>query len=141
MRFVEILRGDSKPDKGLRTLLDRLVELEDYGFFELAETRGSLWESEDPSIIRIHTTQNDNLQKAFASLVFYGLYKDMFRRGIQDRITHALVFDEAHRAAKLELIPTMAKECREVWHITRAGFPGGQGLQCVAILSHCELPR
>jgi DNA phosphorothioation-dependent restriction protein DptH len=46
-------------------------------------------------------------------LIFYGLYKDMFRRGIQHRITHAVVFDEAHRAARLRLIPTMAKECRK----------------------------
>ena len=45
--------------------------------------------------------------------MFYGLYKDMFRRGIQERITHALIFDEAHRAAGLKLIPTMAKECRK----------------------------
>ena len=66
-----------------------------------------------PIVIRIHTTQNDNLQRAFASLVFYSLYKDMFRRGIHDRITHALIFDEAHRAAGLKLIPTMAKECRK----------------------------
>jgi hypothetical protein len=112
-RFVESLRDDPKPDRGLRTLLTRLEELADYGFFGLAETRQSLWESDQPIVIRIHTTQNDNLQKAFASLVFYGLYKDMFRRGIQHRITHALVFDEAHRAAKLALIPTMAKECRK----------------------------
>ena len=54
-----------------------------------------------------------NLQKAFAALVLYSLYKDMFRRGIQPRITHAVVFDEAHRAAGLKLIPTMAKECRK----------------------------
>ena len=112
-RFVEILRGDPKPDRGLRTLLARLEELEDYGFFNLRESHSSLWESEQPTVIRIHTTQNDNLQRAFASLVFYGLYKDMFRRGIQDRITHALIFDEAHRAAGLKLIPTMAKECRK----------------------------
>ena len=97
----------------MRTLLARLEELEDYGFFNLRESRRSLWESEQPTVIRIHTTQNDNLQRAFASLVFYGLYKDMFRRGIQDRITHALIFDEAHRAAGLKLIPTMAKECRK----------------------------
>jgi len=51
--------------------------------------------------------------QAFASLVFYSLYKDMFRRGIKDRITHAVIFDEAHRAAGLKLIPTMAKECRK----------------------------
>ncbi len=112
-RFVEILRGDPKPDRGLRTLLARLEELEDYGFFNLRESHSSLWESEQPTVMRIHTTQNDNLQRAFASLVFYGLYKDMFRRGIQDRITHTLIFDEAHRAAGLKLIPTMAKECRK----------------------------
>jgi DNA phosphorothioation-dependent restriction protein DptH len=112
-RFVEILRADQKPDRGLRTLLARLEELSDYGFFDLSESRESLWDSEEPIVIRIHTTQNDNLQNAFASLVFYGLYKDMFRRGIQDRITHAVVFDEAHRAAGLKLIPTMAKECRK----------------------------
>ncbi|HYR75731.1 MAG TPA: hypothetical protein VEM96_07785 [Pyrinomonadaceae bacterium] len=112
-RFVEILRADPKPDRGLRTLLARLDELGDYGFFDLGESRESLWESNQPIVIRIHTTQNDNLQKAFASLVFYGLYKDMFRRGIRDQITHAVVFDEAHRAAGLKLIPTMAKECRK----------------------------
>src|SRR5215831_2698715 len=33
--------------------------------------------------------------------------------GIQSRITHSLIFDEAHRAARLRLIPTMAKECRK----------------------------
>ena len=112
-RFVEILRDTPKPDRGLRSLLERLEELEEYGFFDLRGSHGSLWESEQPTVIRIHATQNDNLQRAFASLVFYGLYKDMFRRGIQDRITHALIFDEAHRAARLKLIPTMAKECRK----------------------------
>lgn len=112
-RFVEILRSDTKPDRGLKTLLSRLEELEDYGFFRGTESGESLWDSDQPVVLRIHSTQNDNLQKAFASLVFYGLYKDMFRRGIQNRITHALIFDEAHRAARLQLIPTMAKECRK----------------------------
>jgi DNA phosphorothioation-dependent restriction protein DptH len=112
-RFVEILRSEAKPDRGLKTLLSRLEELNDYGFFRGTESRENLWDSDQPVVLRIHSTQNDNLQKAFASLVFYGLYKDMFRRGIQDRITHALIFDEAHRAARLQLIPTMAKECRK----------------------------
>lgn len=112
-RFVDILRTEPRPDRGLHTLLGRLEELDDYGFFDLAESHQSLWESKEPILIRIHTTQNDNLQKAFASLVFYRLYKDMFRRGIQQQITHAVVFDEAHRAARLRLIPTMAKECRK----------------------------
>ena len=102
-RFVEILRDEPKPDRGLRTLLARLTELDDYGFFA----------PDRPTVVRIHTTQNDALQRAFAALVFYGLHKDMFRRGIQERITHALIFDEAHRAAGLKLIPRMAKECRK----------------------------
>jgi hypothetical protein len=71
-------------------------ELGDYGFFDVAESQESLWESSQPIVIRIHSTQNDNLQNAFASLIFYRLYKDMFRRGTCDHITHALVFDEAH---------------------------------------------
>ncbi len=112
-QFVRILRAEPKPDRGLKTLMARLEELEDYGFFQLAETQESLWESEQPIVIRIHSTQSDNLQKAFASVVFYSLYKDMFRRGTRDRITHSLIFDEAHRAARLQLIPTMAKECRK----------------------------
>ena len=112
-RFVEILRSDPKPDRGLRNLLTRLEELEDYGFFDGRESHASLWESAQPTVVRIHTTQNDKLQQAFASLVFYRLYKDMFSRGIRDRITHAVIFDEAHRAAGLKLIPAMAKECRK----------------------------
>ena len=112
VRFVEILEADAKPDRGLRTLLARLSELRDYGLFESAD-HTSLWDSPDPIIIRVHTTQNQYLQRAFAFLVFYGLYKDMFRRGLQDHITHAIIFDEAHRAANLTLLPTMAKESRK----------------------------
>jgi DNA polymerase III delta prime subunit len=112
-RFYEILRAIPKPDRGLQTLIARLEELADYGFFDIGEQRGNLWESEEVAIIRVHTTQNEILQRAFASLVFYSLYKEMFRRGPQERLTHAIVFDEAHRASRLKLIPTMAKECRK----------------------------
>jgi DNA helicase HerA-like ATPase len=37
----------------------------------------------------------------------------MFKRGPQETLTHAVVFDEAHRASRLKLLPTMAKECRK----------------------------
>jgi hypothetical protein len=112
-RFVEILKASPKPDRGLKTLLARLEELMDYGFFNLADSHDSLWESEGPIVVRIHRTQNEVLQRAFAALVFYKLYKEMFRRGIQPKINHAIIFDEAHRAARMSLIPTMAKECRK----------------------------
>ena len=48
-----------------------------------------------------------------STFVLHNLYQSMFRRGTQNRITHAIIFDEAHRAARLKLIPTMAKECRK----------------------------
>ena len=39
-RFVEILRAEPKPDRGLRALLGRLEELADYGFFDVVESPG-----------------------------------------------------------------------------------------------------
>ena len=112
-RFLEIMRSEPKPPIGVKNLLARLDELDDYGFFGLGTPHGSLWEGTRPTVIRIHRTTSDVMQNAFASLILYGLYKNMFQQGIQDRITHAVIVDEAHRAAKLNLIPTMAKECRK----------------------------
>ncbi len=112
-RFLEIMRSEPKPGIGLKNLLARLEELDDYGFFEVGKERGNLWNADRPTVIRIHRTKNDVLQNAFASLLLYGLYKNMFQRGIRDRITHAVIVDEAHRAGRLSLIPTMAKECRK----------------------------
>jgi hypothetical protein len=112
-RFVEILFSRDAKDRGVKTLLARLQELKDYGFFSPSDSRGSLWESAQPVVIRVHSTQNENLQRAFASLLFYGFYKEMFYRKPQDHISHFIVFDEAHRAARLRLIPTMAQECRK----------------------------
>jgi DNA phosphorothioation-dependent restriction protein DptH len=43
-RFVEILRAEPKPDRGLRALLGRLEELADYGFFDVVESPESLCE-------------------------------------------------------------------------------------------------
>lgn len=112
-RFYQILSSDAKPDRGL---VLRLGELDDYGIFNTSlgpmETT-SLLDEHRPTVLRIHRTQNEMAQRAFSFLVFYSLYKNMFRRGPQAQLTHAIVFDEAHRASRLKLIPTMAKECRK----------------------------
>jgi DNA phosphorothioation-dependent restriction protein DptH len=109
--FYDLLKAEAKPDKGLMT---RLAELADYGLFDapLVGTP-SLLESACPSLVQIHNSQNEVLQRAFSTFVLHHLYQSMFRRGTQNRITHAVIFDEAHRAARLKLIPTMAKECRK----------------------------
>ncbi len=108
--FHDLLKADTKTDK---KILLRLNELADYGFFEATSGAASLLETSIPTLVQIHATQNEMLQRAFASFVLQNLYQAMFRRGTQERITHAVVFDEAHRAARLKLLPTMAKECRK----------------------------
>ncbi len=112
-RFVDLLRAQPKPDKGTQTLLARLNELDDFAFFDAEAGAKSLLDSTHPQILRVHASKSDAVQRAYASFVLYSIYQDMFRRGRPDRITHAVIFDEAHRAAKLKLIPTMAKECRK----------------------------
>jgi DNA phosphorothioation-dependent restriction protein DptH len=108
--FLDILTAKVKPSAGL---LARLRELADYRFFDATGDSATLLNAHHPIVVRIHGTQNEMLQNAFASFVFYSLYKDIFRRGLQRGITHAIVFDEAHRAARLKLIPQFAKECRK----------------------------
>ena len=101
------MNAEAKPDKGI---LLRLNELVDYGFLDVTQGAASLLASNVPALVQIHKTQNDLLQRAFASFVFHSVYQAMVRRRAQGRITHAVIFDEAHRAAKLKLIPTMANE-------------------------------
>lgn len=108
--FFDILKADAKPDRGLMT---RLSELSDYGMFDGAANATNLLDGISPTVIQIHCSPNELLQRAFATFVLHNLYQTMFQRGTQRKITHAVIFDEAHRAAKLKLIPTMAKECRK----------------------------
>jgi DNA phosphorothioation-dependent restriction protein DptH len=108
--FYDLLKADARPDKGLMT---RLAELADYGLFEATVGAPSLLDGSTPTLVQIHSSQNEVLQRAFSTFVLHNLYQSMFRRGTQERITHAVIFDEAHRAARLKLIPTMAKECRK----------------------------
>jgi len=112
-RFVELLRQQERPDARTQTLLARLSELDDFEFFQGEQGTKSLLDATHPQILRVHASRSDAVQRAYASFALYSIYQDMFRRGRPDLITHAVVFDEAHRAAKLKLIPTMAKECRK----------------------------
>jgi hypothetical protein len=109
----QLVYDNLKTGRKDQRLLMRLNELDDYGFFSAAGTAPSPLTIVEPTIIRVHSTQNENLQNAFASFVLHHIYQSMFARGEQTRLTHALVVDEAHRAGRLKLIPTLAKECRK----------------------------
>jgi hypothetical protein len=111
--FFKKLQSSGKVDTRTQALLARLTELDDYMFFNDSQVGQSLLDESRLAVLQIHKTQNAAVQRAYASFAFYRIYQDMFRRGRQDRITHAVIFDEAHRASRLKLIPTMAKECRK----------------------------
>ena len=108
--FVDILKSRPKPNQNL---LAQLQELTDYGFFDGEDGAASILMDHRPTLVRVHLSTNDIVQRAFSAFVLYSIYKDMFRRGVQDSLTHVIIFDEAHRAAKLKLIPRFAKECRK----------------------------
>lgn len=108
--FLDILKSRPKPNQNL---LARLQELDDYGFFDGEDGGGGILVDRKATLIRVHLSTNEIVQRAFSSFVLYSIYKDMFRRGVQQGLTHAVIFDEAHRAAKLKLIPRLAKECRK----------------------------
>jgi len=108
--FYTILKHDPKPEKNL---IARLDELNDYQIFSNSGDVRSLLEDATPSVLQIHATQNEFVQRAVAMLALYNIYKEMFRHGVQSRITHAVVFDEAHRASKMKLLPKLAAECRK----------------------------
>jgi DNA phosphorothioation-dependent restriction protein DptH len=109
-RFFDLLRRKPRPNPGL---MARLEELNDYGFFRNTDDRASLLESREATVVRLHRTQNEVIQNAMASFVLLNVYQSMFLRGAQPGLTHAVVLDEAHRASRLKLLPTMAKECRK----------------------------
>jgi DNA phosphorothioation-dependent restriction protein DptH len=111
--FFKKLQSSGKTDIRTQTLVARLTELDDYQFFNDMRAGQSFLDEARPVLLQIHKTQNAAVQRAFASFAFYRIYQDMFRRGRKDCITHAVIFDEAHRASRLKLIPTMAKECRK----------------------------
>ena len=109
-RFFDIIKSKPKPNPGV---IARLEELNDYGFFRSTNKKASLLETREPTIIRLYSTQNETLQKATSSFVLLNIYQNMFLRGNQPALAHAVIFDEAHRASRLKLLPTMAKECRK----------------------------
>ena len=120
--FYAILEHSPNPTKALWR---RLSELDDYGLFSSASDASNLLATTTPSIVCLHRTPSEMLQLAFASLLFYRIYQEMFLRGLQRRITHAVVFDEAHRASRLKLLATMGKECRKFGLSLLLAFPGG----------------
>ena len=105
--YLRLLHAIEKPDKGTRTLLARLRELDDFGFFAAAEGGGRLLEGCTPRLIRIHAVGNEVVQGAYASFVLDRVDSDMLRRGWQERLTPAVLLDQAHKTDRCKLLTVL----------------------------------
>ncbi|MCX6017362.1 MAG: hypothetical protein NTZ50_02485 [Chloroflexi bacterium] len=111
--FYERLRREKNPDRSLKTLIGRLEELDDYGIFRSTGDARSLLSATQPTVLSLHESGNENVQRALTMLALHGMYTDMFRRGVQPGLTHAIIVDEAHRASRLKWLARFAKEGRK----------------------------
>ncbi|MCX8071093.1 MAG: hypothetical protein N3C12_01395 [Candidatus Binatia bacterium] len=139
-RFFEILQNQHSSDRSLRGLVMRLQELADYGLFHTRGSTRCLWEFDSPLMLRIHRTQNERLQRAFASLVFYWLYKDMFGAGAA-RPDHSRNHSRRGSPSRT-LAPHLhhGQGVPQVRDFARARPAGGTRLPPVAIFHGGELP-
>ena len=61
----------------------------------------------------LHGLSLEENQRVAASFFLQRIYRDMFSHSGATSLRNVIVFDEAHRVAKLKLIPKMMQECRK----------------------------
>lgn len=65
------------------------------------------------TVLDLHRLEIEENQRTAASFFLQRLYREMFGRAEVQQLRYAVVFDEAHRVARLTLIPKMMQECRK----------------------------
>ena len=65
------------------------------------------------TVLDLHRLEIEENQRVAASFFLQRLYRDMFGHAEVRQLRNAVVFDEAHRVARLTLIPKMMQECRK----------------------------
>jgi DNA phosphorothioation-dependent restriction protein DptH len=65
------------------------------------------------TVLDLHRLEIEENQRVAASFFLQRLDRDMFGRVEVRQLRNAVVFDEAHRVARLTLIPKMMQECRK----------------------------
>jgi DNA helicase HerA-like ATPase len=65
------------------------------------------------TVLDLHRIEIEENQRAAASFFLQRLYREMFGRAEVQQLRYAVVFDEAHRVARLTLISKVLQECRK----------------------------
>jgi hypothetical protein len=93
-------------------VISRVQQFDMYRLFKTTEPITLL--DGPPSIcVRLYDCDNKEIQRALQAFTLLQLYLEMKRRGVQSRITHAIVIDEAHLLARLPFLELFAREARK----------------------------
>ena len=113
--FWRQLQARAESERELKKIAARLEGVFQLGLFqERQEETFSLGEIlSQVTVLDLHRLDLEENQRIAASFFLQRIYRDMFSRPVADRLRTAVVFDEAHRVARLRLIPKMMQECRK----------------------------
>lgn len=113
-QFYDQMLQEASPTPRLQHIIARLDNLFQRRLFrEGTEETGVDELVAATTVLDLHEVSSEQNQLAAASFFLHKVYKDMFVRGEASRIRQAIIFDEAHRAARLGLLGTMMQECRK----------------------------
>ena len=117
-RFVEFWRclcQKAETDREIRKITTRLEAIFQLQLFkeELSESFSLAEILSQVTVLDLHRLEIEENQRVAASFFLQRLYRYMFGRGETKQLRNAVVFDEAHRVARLSLIPKMMQECRK----------------------------
>ncbi len=96
-----------------KNLMTRLRDLFSYESLFEANSGRSFLHSDNATIIKLSTINSEVARLALLIFSIDGVYREMVRRGVMKKITHALVIDEAHLIRNFDRIPRLAREARK----------------------------
>ena len=117
--FLDILKSRPKPNQNL---LARLQELDDYGFFDGEDGGSGILVDRKPTLIRVHLSTNEIVQRAFSSFVLYSIYTSLpiapraaiFAIALppssnaNTSVTRGAIFPAAHRSNSVSICAWLA---------------------------------
>ena len=113
-RLYDLMKAETEGQTRLRLIVARLDTLFLRNLFRDAPDEAGVDDlAAGTTVLDIHDVGTEQNQLAAASFFLHKVYKDMFARGESTNLRQAVIFDEAHRAAKLGLLGTMMQECRK----------------------------
>lgn len=114
-RFWERLQAKAAVTKDVRKITTRLESIFHLNLFQ--STPEHSFSLPDllghTTILDLHRLALEENQRVAASFFLQRIYRDMFNHDQMKVLRTAVVFDEAHRVARLKLIPKMMQECRK----------------------------